>query len=101
MREAFRNAVQAAIDESIKIGYRPERMIGMVNEGDPVQVAKRLVVSGDIQQGFREMINRGRPDLTMECIMLRSEFAGLFTADELDAARWRLQQAGVHGQCNI
>ncbi|EHR42719.1 hypothetical protein AJE_00095 [Alishewanella jeotgali KCTC 22429] len=55
-----------------------------------VDIAKKLVVSGDFQTGFREMIARGRPDLTFESIMLEDEFADLFTRQELEVARWRL-----------
>jgi len=48
-----------------------------------------------MQTGFKELIARGRPELTMESIMLQPEFASLFKAAELAAARWRLEQAGV------
>jgi hypothetical protein len=35
----------------------------------------------------------GRLDLSIESLMLQPRFAGLFSPQELDAARWRLEQA--------
>jgi hypothetical protein len=46
-----------------------------------------------MHDGFRELIGRNRAELTMESIMLEPEFASMFSAAQLAAARWRLQQA--------
>ena len=54
--------------------------------------AKRLVASGEIQDGIRRIIEMGHPELSMESIMLEPQFASLFTAGELAAARGRLDQ---------
>jgi hypothetical protein len=65
----------------------------MLENADAVAIAKKIVVSSDIQTGLRKLKEMGRTDLTIESIMLENEFAGEFTADELAAARWRLTQA--------
>lgn len=55
--------------------------------------AAKLVASGDMHDGFRQLISRNRAELTMESIMLEPQFAPMFTGAQLEAARWRLQQA--------
>jgi len=93
MRDAFAAAVQAAADESSSIGHPPVVLIQMLRQRHAVEVAKQLVVSGTIQQGFLKMREIGRLDLSIESLMLQPRFAGLFSPRELDAARWRLEQA--------
>lgn len=93
MRDAFAAAVQAAVDESRSIGHSPDILIEMLQQRHAVEVAKQLVVSGKIQQGFLKMREIGRLDLSIENLMLQPQFAGLFSPQELDAARWRLEQA--------
>jgi hypothetical protein len=65
----------------------------MLREHQGLGTAKKLIASGAIQDGFRKVVELGRPDLTMESIMLEPEFQTLFSRAELDAARWRLKQA--------
>ena len=95
MREAFAKAVQTAIEESIVIGYTPSLLIQMLQRQHAVEIAKQLIANGNIQHGFNQIIQLRRPDLTIESLMLQSQFTGLFSRQELEAARWRLNQAGV------
>lgn len=81
------------MDESTRLGYSPKRIRKMLETSHPVEVAKRLVVSGDFQEGFKSMISMGRPNLTVESIMLDDQFASLFTPEERVAAKWRLDTA--------
>jgi hypothetical protein len=92
-RTAFAARIQDAIDASIQAGYNPTRMTEMLRTRHAVEVAKRMVISGDIQAGLSHWVQAGQPEMTMEGIMLDPAFAGLFTASELTAARWRLDQA--------
>lgn len=89
-RDRFEAAVNAAIRECYEIGYAPTRFEQMINSEHPVEVARKFIVSGDFQYGFRELISLGRNDLTIESLMLQPDFSGLFTQQELDAATWRL-----------
>jgi hypothetical protein len=90
IRDEFNARLRAAMDECANLGYPPNRIRQMFDASHPVEVAKRLVVSGDFQEGFRAVIAMGRPDLTIESIMLEERYSSLFTAQELQAARWRL-----------
>ena len=91
LRDEFDRAVREAIRESYSIGYPPIRFEQMIESSHPVEVAKRLITSGEIQDGFRSIVRLGRSDITVESIMLRDGFKDLFTAEQLDAARWRLE----------
>lgn len=90
-RDEFSAQIQAAIQECYEIGYPPTRFEEMIRNAHPVEVARRLVLSGDFQDGFRNIVGMGRQDLTVEYIMLRPEFSSLFTPQEIQAAQWRLQ----------
>jgi hypothetical protein len=67
----------------------------MVRQSGAVAAAKQLLVIGDIQYGFRLLIEEDRPDLTVEWSVLLPRWRQLFSDQYRDAARWRLQQAGV------
>lgn len=88
----FEQRLWASIDASITLGYNPTRFTDMLNTWGGVGVARRLVASGEIQDGIRKIVSMGHPELSMESIMLEPQFAPLFTAGELEAAQWRLDQ---------
>ena len=88
----FEQRPRDSIRESITLGYDPTRFTDMLNTWGGVGVAKRLVASGEIQDGIKKIVAMGHPELSMESIMLEPRFATLFTAGELEAARWRLDQ---------
>jgi hypothetical protein len=62
----------------------------MLNELGALGVARKLIASSEIHDGMREIAKRGRKDLIMETIMLEPRFNSLFSANELQAAAWRL-----------
>lgn len=95
--DAYGRAIWAAIEECkhLRRRYDPAIWIGMVRQSGAVEAAKHLLVSGDIQYGFRRLIEEGRPDLTVEWSVLLPRWRQLFSDQYRDAARWRLQQADV------
>lgn len=95
--DAYERATWATIEEckQLKPRYDPTIWIGMVRQSGAVAAAKHLLVSGDIQYGFRRLVEEGRPDLTVEWSVLLPRWRQLFTGQYRDAAHWRLQQAGV------
>ena len=56
---------------------------------------KHLVVSSEIQSGFKRLKELGHLELSVEAAILK--FPDEFTSEERDAARWRLEQAGAQG----
>jgi hypothetical protein len=95
--DAYERETWAAIEECkhLKRRYDPAIWAGMVRQSGAVAAARHLLVSGDIQYGFRRLIEEGRPDLTVEWSVLLPRWRRLFSEQYRAAARWRLQQAGV------
>lgn len=94
----FQAACQIAIEEcrTLRTPYNPTIWIQMIERHGAAEAARRLLVSGDIQDGFAHLIEQGRPDLTVEWAVLQPQWDLLFTEGHRQAARWRLQQAGVN-----
>ena len=95
MRRDFEKALRSAISQCYAIGYQPTILEGMINTSNPVDVAKKLVLSGEFQHGIRELTKLGRQDLTIEAIMQETRFSSLFTIDEISAASWRLNNVNA------
>jgi hypothetical protein len=93
IRQQFKAKTLDSIRESYEIGYSPTRFESMIQDRHPVEVAKKLVISGEIQTGVKELKKLGRLDITIESLMGLPEFKELFTSRELKAAEWRLKVA--------
>lgn len=94
--------LEAFIDESIRLsakhGYHPTAFIGMRHRYLTVGAISRLVVSGDIQSGFKRMQELGLLKWTIEEAVLR--FPNEFSKEVRQAAEWRLSQAQAGGKCS-
>lgn len=87
----FASRLRAAIDLCRELGYSPSRFEQMLNSSPTaVSLAKKLVVSSELQDGLKRIHKLGRLDLAMESIMLEEKFKPLFSDQVLQAARWRL-----------
>ncbi|GAA1467225.1 DUF262 domain-containing protein [Nocardiopsis exhalans] len=74
--------------------YTASFFLGMISELGPLGTARKLLNSPAVSDGFANLWERGRLDLTVEALVLRPEFAPLFTEEELARARTRLEQFG-------
>ena len=94
---AYERATWDAIEECRNLSppYYPTIWIGMVRQRGAAEAARHLLVSGDIQDGFRRLVDAGRVDLTVEWSALHPRWHGIFQAPHREAARWRLRQAGI------
>ena len=96
LRAKFAAAVDECVEQSIhKFDYTPRYFIDMLASSHAAEVANRLVESGELQTGFRKLVGYGDKgeSLTIEAVMLRPEFQALFSKGNLEAAKWRLEQA--------
>ncbi len=77
--------------------YYPTTWANMIRRHTAVGAALLLVASGDLQSGFLKLIELGRPDLTIKASMLDPCWSDIFDRHppEQEAARWRLQLAGI------
>lgn len=74
--------------------YTASYFIGMLSSYGGLGTARRLLASTEVSSGFAALYERDRLDLTVEALVIQSKFASLFTDEELDIARQRLDQLG-------
>ena len=80
------------IDQMIELagekGYRPTEFIKMRDRYQTVEAISRLVVSGDIQSGFRRLNELELRDWTIEAAVLK--YSNEFTPAVFECAKFRL-----------
>lgn len=79
-------------DEAARVGYRPTRFLQMVNELGGLPAARQLLQGDWPSEGFVQLWDLGRPDLTVESLVLQEPWCKLFSADELRTAERRLAE---------
>ena len=94
-RAAFETALLDAYERWKTIGYRATRFRQMLGRHGGVETARRLLALRGVSPGFERLRDEGRLQDTVEYILLRPEFALLFTAEEQAAARQRLVDNGM------
>lgn len=90
----FHKSMLNIYEESKAIGYTPTKFKQMVANEGGLQTAKRLVNSKQLSDGFAELAEKNRLDLTVEALVLQKKFGQLFAAEELLIASERLSQMG-------
>ena len=89
IEEKFRENVEHAImlyEEAL--GHAASRTRKMIAEHGEIETLSRLMVSPDLQQGFKVLRDSNQLDKTFESIVVR--FEHLFSSDVVKAARCRL-----------
>lgn len=74
--------------------YNATAYLRMLVDHGGVGTARRLLASSTVSDGFVALWERDRVDLAAENVVLRPEFASLFTLEELEVARERLREYG-------
>jgi hypothetical protein len=77
-------------------GYWAGYFLRSVRQDGGLVAARKLLWQSGTSAGFERLKEEGRLDLTMESLMLRSEFRDLFTDEELIRAATRLEAHGYH-----
>ena len=75
-------------------GYSANYFLSMLSQYGPQETAHKLLASPAVSDGFAQLWERGRLDLTVEALVLESPFSELFSEDEIEVARRRLEQFG-------
>ena len=81
-------------DGSVARGYWAIYFLRGVRNHGGLEYAHRLLRREGTTEGFQRLTDEGRLDLTMEALVLKPEYAELFSADERRIAAHRLAQAG-------
>ncbi|OGW20223.1 MAG: hypothetical protein A2077_02335 [Nitrospirae bacterium GWC2_46_6] len=87
MRDIYVNALR-------ECRYKATRFLQMVESHGGVEAAKILLHTPGFQYGFTELWQCGCLRLTMEALVLQSKYVVLFTDEEREIARSRLQECG-------
>lgn len=92
----FADRLREAIDQCRAIGYNPSRFEQMLNSTtSAVSLARKLVVSSELQDGLKRIAKLGKLELSMESIMLEEQFKPLFSDQLREAAKWRLDTVRI------
>jgi hypothetical protein len=75
-------------------GYPATYFIQMVSRRGGLATARHLLHAPNVSDGFTALWERGRLDLSVEAVILRERFGALFTDEERDRARSRLEEYG-------
>ena len=73
------------------IGHAATRTWPMIEKYGEIEALSRLVISADLQKGFKVLRDTGQLDKTFEAVVIR--FQHLFKPDTVQAAKWRLAHA--------
>ncbi len=89
LEKGFLDDVERAIKlyESVS-GHAASRTRPMIENYGVVEALSRLMVSPDLQQGFKVLRDNHQLDKTFESIVVK--FKHLFRSDVVEAAEWRL-----------
>ena len=85
---AMMNIYRRALDEA---DYRATRFLQMLHEYGGLGTAQILLHAAKVSDGYTVLWERKRLDLTVEALILKPEWRDLFTDDEREIARKRLE----------
>jgi hypothetical protein len=88
--ETFAREVDSALDLYEKmIGHAAGRTRPMIERLGKVGALSRLVVSADLQTGFKALRDSNQLEISFEAIVVRHK--SLFQQQVVQAAKWRLE----------
>lgn len=91
----FSQRMKAVYDRGrSEAGYNASYFLSMLSQHGPQDTAHKLLASPAISDGFAELWERGRLDLTVEALVVEPKFSELFSENEITVARRRLEQFG-------
>jgi len=90
----FDQRVDNAIREMMSLGYKPQAFMTMKIKDGTVNSIKKLINSSTPPEGFTRLWELKRLDLSMEAIIQEEEWKDLFTDDERQKAKKRLNDYG-------
>ncbi len=92
VEESFRVEVERTIKlYEREIGHVATRTWPMIEKYGEVEALSRLMVSADLQQGFKVLRDHNQLDNTFEALVVRFQY--LFKPNVVQAAQWRLSHA--------
>ena len=90
MEEKFIAAWAASREKAARLGIR----MRPVEAGDALRTAHRTLSGNRISDGFHQLAEKRRLDLSLEALVVDKRFTGLFSDEEANNALMRLLDAG-------
>ena len=90
MEEKFVQAWNAAREKAAALGVR----MRPVEQGKELAQAQRCLSGHRVSDGFDELAQMGRLELSLEALAVKKSFTGLFTDEQANNALLRLLEAG-------
>lgn len=90
MEEKFIAAWAANRENAAKLGIR----MRPVENSDAMKTAHRAMTGNRISDGFHQLADKRRLDLSLEALVVDKRFTGLFSDEEANNALMRLLDAG-------
>lgn len=82
-----------------EVGYNATVFLRMLNNRGGLSTAKYLINASKSSDGYTNLYERGRLDLTVEAMVVENaKWHELFTPEELAKAKHRLAQYGYKGE---
>lgn len=66
----------------------------LTSPDESIQVAKRFALDPKLHEGFINLWEKGRLDLTVEAHMIQEKYQSLFKPDEIESAKHKLKELG-------
>ena len=92
LEDKFREAMVATYHEAAKHGYYATYFLNMLSEHGGVGTAKRLLSTPDEQTGLTRLWELNLLSISVEAHVAREPWSALFSEDEQQEARRRLQE---------
>jgi hypothetical protein len=77
-----------------EVNYNATRFLQMLHDHRGVETARILIHSTTVSDGYTALWERRRLDLTVEALILEAQWYELFTEEERNIARRRLEDYG-------
>ena len=87
MEQKFLEACRVAREQAAALGVR-------IRPVEDLQQAKRILSGSRESDGFAQLSDKGRLDLSLEALAIKKQFTALFTDEEANNALDRLLYAG-------
>lgn len=95
LERQFNNAMLEIYEKAKKeCNYHATRFFQMFDEYGGLETAKMLLRDPEIQEGFTNLYELKRLDLTVEAIVIDPKWKELFDPEEIEIARRRLEELG-------
>ena len=95
LKKQFHEDMIGIYKKTVKLGYTPTRFIQMVSEHGGNEAAHILIHKENVSEGFVKLWEMRRLDLSMEYHVLKPEYEDLFSEEEREICRRRLEEYGM------